>query len=58
MLNKILNNNYFLLAIRFVVGFVFIFAAVSKTADPEGFAQAIFNYKLLPDFLINILAVV
>ena len=57
MLNKILNNNYFLLVIRLVVGFVFIFAAVSKAADPEGFAQAIFNYKLLPDFLINILAI-
>lgn len=57
-MNKILNNGLLLLAARIVLGFVFVFAAVSKTADPEGFAQAIVNYKLLPEFLINISAVV
>ena len=55
---QILNNNFILIAARIVLGFVFIFAAVSKAADPESFAQAIANYKLLPDFLINISAIV
>ncbi len=57
-MNKILNNDYLLLVARIILGFVFILAAVSKTADPEGFAQAIANYKLLPDFLINIAAII
>jgi len=57
MLNKILNNKYFLFSTRIVLGFVFIFAAISKAAEPEVFAKAIYNYKLLPLFLINILAI-
>ena len=58
MINKILNNNILLLSIRLFLGFIFIFAAVSKVADPEGFSQSIYNYKLMPDFLINVLAIV
>ena len=57
MLNNILNNKFLLLAIRFVLGFIFIFAAVTKVADPVGFSQSVYNYKLMPDFLINILAI-
>ncbi|MBT8378231.1 MAG: DoxX family membrane protein [Ignavibacteria bacterium] len=57
-MNKILNNSFLLLVARLVLGFVFIFAAVSKAAEPESFAQVIANYKLLPDFLINICAIV
>jgi uncharacterized membrane protein YphA (DoxX/SURF4 family) len=57
-LNKIFNNEFLLLAARIILGFVFLFAAVSKITEPESFAQAIANYKLLPDFLINISAVI
>lgn len=57
-MSKLLNNKYFLLAIRIILGFVFIFAAISKVTEPEGFARAITNYKLLPLLLINILAIV
>lgn len=56
-MNKILGNKYFLVSIRIILGFVFIFAAISKAAEPEAFAKAIYNYKLLPLFLINILAI-
>lgn len=58
MLSKILNNKYFLFTIRIVLGFIFIFAAVTKVTNPEGFAQSIYNYKLMPDILINFLALV
>jgi|SRR4030066_500297 uncharacterized membrane protein YphA (DoxX/SURF4 family) len=57
MLNKILNNNILLLAIRLFLGFIFIFAAITKVSDPDGFSQSIYNYKLMPDFLINFLAI-
>ena len=58
MINNILNNKYLLLTIRLFFGFVFIYASVTKISDPEGFAQTIYNYKLLPLFLVNILAII
>lgn len=58
MFNNILNNKYLLLIIRVVLGFVFVYAAVTKISDPEGFSQAIYNYKFLPLFLVNIFAII
>ena len=57
-MSKLFSNKYFLVSIRILLGFVFIFAAISKTGDPEEFATAISNYKLLPLFSINILAII
>jgi len=57
-MNKIISNKYFLLSLRIVLGFVFIFAAISKATEPEAFARAISNYKLLPLFSINILSII
>jgi len=57
MISRILNNSILLIAIRIFFGFIFIFAAVTKIADPAGFSQSIFNYRLIPDFLINFLAI-
>ena len=39
------------------MGFIFVYAAVTKISDPESFSQSVYNYKLLPLFLVNILAV-
>lgn len=57
-MNKFLSNKYFLLSVRIILGLVFIFAAVTKVTEAEVFARAIANYKLLPTFLINFLAIV
>ena len=57
MINKVLGNKYLLLFIRLFFGFIFIFAAIAKVADPLGFSQSIYNYKLMPDFIINLLAI-
>jgi uncharacterized membrane protein YphA (DoxX/SURF4 family) len=57
MLNKFLENKYLLLCIRIFLGFIFIFAAITKVTDPNLFAQSIYNYKLLPDFTINFFAI-
>jgi uncharacterized membrane protein YphA (DoxX/SURF4 family) len=46
-----------LLAIRIFFGFIFIFAAITKITDLAGFSQSIYNYKLIPDFFINFLAI-
>ena len=60
MLNKILNNRiFFLLTIRSIFRHLFSFLQLlQKSADPEGFSHSIYNYKLMPDFLINFLAIV
>lgn len=57
MLKKILSNKYLLFLLRIIVGFIFIYSAAEKVADPAGFSQSIANYKILPDFLINFFAI-
>ena len=57
-MSKIFNNKYLLTIIRLFLGFMFIFAAVTKISDPEGFSQAIYNYKILPLSFVNILAII
>lgn len=42
---------------RWFVAAVFAFAAVPKLMDPAGFAEAVYRYHLLPDALVNIVAV-
>lgn len=55
---KILSNKYFLLILRVLLGFIFIFAAIEKIVSPESFAVSISNYKLIPPELINIPAII
>lgn len=45
-----------LLLARIAFGLVFIAASVHKIIDPHAFAGDIYNYRLFPDELINVLA--
>jgi len=54
---KVISNKYLLLIFRLFLGFIFVYAAITKISDPESFSQSVYNYKLLPLFLVNILAV-
>lgn len=54
----ILNNKYLLFLLRTLLAFVFIYASVIKITNPSDFSQAIANYKLLPNNLVNILAII
>lgn len=47
-----------LIALRIVLGAIFIFAAIDKIADPGGFADNIDNYRILPYFVVTIMAAV
>jgi len=58
MISKIIKNEFFLLAVRLFVGFVFVFSAITKIASPEDFSQSVYNYKLVPLFFVNIFAIV
>jgi Methylamine utilisation protein MauE len=44
--------------LRLIMGAIFITAAADKIFNPAAFAKVIFNYQLLPDFLINLSAIV
>jgi len=45
------------LAARIVVGLVFLLYGLDKIAHPNEFARAIVNYRLLPEALVNLVAV-
>jgi uncharacterized membrane protein YphA (DoxX/SURF4 family) len=38
---------------RILFGLVFVIASVEKIANPEEFATVVYNYRLLPDLLVN-----
>jgi uncharacterized membrane protein YphA (DoxX/SURF4 family) len=52
-----LNNKYLLLLLRIVIGIIFIYAAIEKITDHAAFSNSIYNYKLLPLSLVNLLAI-
>ena len=45
------------LVFRVILGALFLYAGIAKIADPMGFALSIYNYKLLPESLINVAAI-
>ena len=42
---------------RWILGLIFIYASIHKITDPFEFSEAIYNYRILPDVLINSLAI-
>jgi uncharacterized membrane protein YphA (DoxX/SURF4 family) len=46
------------LSARFILGGVFVYASFDKIMHPEVFAEAVYNYQILPDGLINLTAIV
>lgn len=53
-----LSNKYFLITLRLIVGGFFVYASLDKLLNQELFARAIYNYKIVPDVLINISAII
>jgi uncharacterized membrane protein YphA (DoxX/SURF4 family) len=43
---------------RFFLGLLWIYASHDKVLQPEAFAQAVYNYQVLPDAAINLTALV
>ncbi|MBF0573136.1 MAG: DoxX family membrane protein [Desulfamplus sp.] len=42
--------------LRIFMGVIFIYASYDKILNPEAFAKAVYNYQIMPDFTINIVA--
>jgi len=55
---KWLSNDYLTMAGRLFIGIVFIYASIDKIAHPDQFARIVFNYHLLPSYLVNLTALV
>lgn len=49
--------NWMELAIRLAIGFLFIYASLDKVFHPEKFALVIYNYRVLPYELVNLVAI-
>ncbi len=45
-------------AFRLMLGGIFIYASIHKIIFPASFADAVFNYQILPDELINLTALI
>jgi uncharacterized membrane protein YphA (DoxX/SURF4 family) len=43
---------------RFILGGVFVYASFDKILHPAAFAEAVYNYQILPYGLINLTAIV
>lgn len=46
------------LSTRFILGGVFVYASFDKILHPAAFAEAVYNYQILPDNLVNLTAIV
>ena len=46
-----------ILAARLFLGGVFVFASIDKILHPAAFAEAVYNYQVLRDSLINLVAI-
>ncbi len=55
-LKRFLSHRWFLLLLRLVIGGAFLYAGFLKIRDPLSFADSIASFRLLPDSLINLLA--
>jgi len=56
-MKEFLSNTYLQIALRLIVGGVFIYSSIGKLFSPDEFAKIIYNYDILPLFLVNILAI-
>jgi uncharacterized membrane protein YphA (DoxX/SURF4 family) len=48
----------FFVGARLFLGIVFVVASVDKIVHPKAFAEIIYNYQILPGFLINLTAII
>ena len=58
MIKAILKNEYFLLALRLLLGLTFLAASIDKIYDPSLFAKAITNYKLISGSFVLVIATI
>jgi uncharacterized membrane protein YphA (DoxX/SURF4 family) len=53
----IITDKRVVLIFRLVLGFTLVYASLDKIANPDQFARIVYNYHILPEFLINVFAI-
>ena len=51
------ENSWTVRLLRIALGLIFIYSSWSKISDPPGFAEMIWNYRILPGYLVNPVAI-
>ena len=58
-MQKIITQNSFVeMALRFILGAIFVYASFHKILEPAMFAKIIYGYGLFPEFSINLIAII
>ena len=52
-----LRSEWLAVRVQIALGLIFLAAALPKLADPPSFAHMVWNYRLLPDALVNLQAI-
>jgi len=55
-LTRWLSHPWLTIRVQLALGALFIIAAIPKIADPPSFAHMIYNYRIVPAQLINLMA--
>ena len=55
---RFLLNKHLYLCVRLVLGIIFVWASIDKVIHPAAFAEAVYNYQILPHALINLTAII
>ena len=53
IIKKVSSDRRIIFVCRLLLGMMFIYASIDKISNPLAFADIIFNYKVIPAFLIN-----
>lgn len=56
-MKKLITSPLLAAVFRWILGLIFIYASIHKIADPIAFSETIYNYRILPDMLVNFLAI-
>jgi uncharacterized membrane protein YphA (DoxX/SURF4 family) len=55
-LASFLTSPWLTVRVRIALGVIFVVAALPKIVDPPAFAHAVYNYRILPGALVNLVA--
>ncbi len=56
-ITSFIDNRTLFVLFRLIIGFTFIYAGIEKISHPAEFAIAVKNYRILPDILVNFIAI-